>query len=280
MKRIAGIAVVLVALLWVGGSSTAAVPVHFIGAGDIAVKGGKQGQTANLIASLNPTAVFALGDTVYPDGQPSGYTTLYAPTWGRFKAITDPVPGNHEYHTPNAAGYFGYFNVPSYYRTTVGSWDVYALNSQVPHGSSSPQVRWLTQQLAAHPTACIIGMWHTPRWSSGKHGSSPGMQPFVNALLKAHADIVLNGHEHNYERFARLNAQGQVDEDADGDSLREFIVGTGGTTNLYGFGSPVTGSRVRLKTWGVLDLGLGAGSYTWAFHSLTGATLDSGSGTC
>lgn len=249
--------------------STGGGTTHFVGAGDIAVAGGKQAQTAAEIQTLNPPATFTLGDNVYPSGALAGFNSLYDPTWGAFKNKTSPTPGNHDYMTAGASGYFNYFGVPSYYRTTVGTWDVYALNSNITRTAGSPQVTWLSQQLAANPNPCIIAMWHHPRYSSGtNHGSDTSVQPFWDELTAAGATIVLNGHEHNYERFAPKSG------------IREFVVGTGGNSSSYPFGAPLSGSEKRLNKFGVLDLALSSGSYTFRFMSTSNAVLDSGSGTC
>ena len=222
-----------------------------------------------MILTLGPDAVFTTGDNAYSDGTPEQFTNLYDPTWGQFKALTYPTPGNHDYHTEGAAGYFGYFGADVYYRTTVGTWQVYGLNSNIPRDSGSPQVAWLTSELAANPSDCVLAMWHHPRYSSGKHGNNSSVQPLVDALATAQADVVLNGHDHSYERFAPYKLKG----------MREFVVGTGGAS-LYSFRSTVKGSQRRIKSKGVLDLTLMPGAYAWQFVTPTGTVLDSGNGTC
>lgn len=209
--------------------------------------------------------MIVLGDNQYRTGSLAGYRNQYDRiSWGRLKAITKPVPGNHEYQTPDAAGYFTYFDQPRpYYAYEAGcGWRAYALNSEV---DLTDQLSWLTRDLAAHPGQPVIAYWHKPRWSSGvEHGSDPAMQPFWDAL-GGRSGLVLNGHEHNYERFAPI---GQI---------RPFVVGTGGTSR-YAFGAAALGSEARLAdTPGVLWLELRPhGRYQWAFLDVAGTVRDQG----
>jgi len=241
----------------------------FIGAGDIAYSGDGDAQTAALIQTLGPDAVFTTGDNAYESGTPDEFANLYDPTWGQFKALTYPTPGNHDYRTAGASGYFGYFGADVYYRTTVGTWQVYGLNSNIPRGSASPQVTWLKSELAANPSDCIVAMWHHPRYSSGSHGNNSSVQPLVNALATADADIILNGHDHDYERFSPSKLGG----------IREFVVGTGGKST-YKFKATVSGSERRVRAKGVLALTLMPGAYSWQFITVNNVEMDSGSGTC
>jgi hypothetical protein len=223
--------------------------------------------------------VFTTGDNVYPDGTTSQFTNCYGPTWGRHKARTKPSPGNHDYHTSGAAGYFQYFNnIPAYYAYDLGSWRIYSLNSEISMSSTSAQVKWLQQDLAANPRQCVLAYWHKPRWSSGSHhGNYSGAQTLWQVLYNAGAELVLNGHEHNYERFAEMNATGTVVSQG----LREIVVGTGGA-GLYSFSTPLSASQVRnSSTYGVLKLTLRATGYDWQFVPVAGSTFtDSGSDTC
>jgi 3',5'-cyclic AMP phosphodiesterase CpdA len=226
-----------------------------------------------------PGTVFTTGDNAYGSGTLSEYRNCYDPTWGRHKARTKPIPGNHEYRTSGAAGYFQYFNnVPSYYAYDLGDWRIYALNSEISDSASSPQVEWLEADLAANPRQCVLAYWHQPRWSSGSnHGNNRDSQTLWQILYEAGAEVVLNGHEHNYERFAPMNAAGQPDPRG----LREFVVGTGGKS-LYNFDSPLPTSEVRNDTsYGVLMLILRESSYEWEFIPVAGSTFrDSGSTDC
>jgi hypothetical protein len=253
--------------------------VILVGAGDIATCDREEDElTAQLLDSI-PGTVFTVGDNAYVNGSYNEYINCYEPTWGRHKLRTKPVPGNHEYNTSGAAGYFQYFgNVPSYYAYDLGSWRIYALNSEINVSESSDQVKWLEEDLAANPSQCVLAYWHTPRWSSGaKNGSRADLQTLWQVLYDAGAELVINGHEHNYERFAALDESGvEVSE-----GLREIIVGTGGA-GLYEFGTPLAASQVRDNTsFGVLKLTLRATGYTWEFVPAANSTFtDSGSSNC
>jgi acid phosphatase type 7 len=253
--------------------------VILVGAGDIATCDREEDElTAQLLDSL-PGTVFTLGDNAYVNGSYSEYINCYEPTWGRHKSRTKPVPGNHEYNTSGAAGYFQYFNnVPSYYAYNLGSWRIYALNSEIDSSLSSPQVIWLVEDLAANPSQCALAYWHTPRWSSGaKNGSQPTLQSIWEILYDAGAELVINGHEHNYERFAEMDGSGaEVSQ-----GLREIVVGTGGA-GLYEFGTPLDASQIRdNSTFGVLKLTLHSTGYDWEFVPVPNSTFtDSGSSNC
>jgi hypothetical protein len=261
--------------------------VTFVGAGDIAGSGRGAAQTAALIERI-PGTVFTTGDNAYPDGTARNYADYYGPTWGRFKARTRPVPGNHEYNTGNADAYFRYFGRAAgpagrgYYSYDLGSWHVVALNSncdKVSCAADSPQVRWLRADLAAHRSRCTVALWHHPRFSSGNvHGDQTMVAPFWDALYQYHATLVLNGHDHIYERFARQSPSGAADPRR---GIREFIVGTGGESD-YGIGTVQPNSEVRKSgTFGVLRLTLRPGGYSWRFVPVAGSTFtDQGTGTC
>jgi hypothetical protein len=272
-----------------GSNASTAVPtvmptgpaddIVLVGAGDISECDSDGDElTAQLLDSI-PGTVFTTGDNSYESGTMSEYNNCYEPTWGRHKNRTKPVPGNHEYLTSGAAGYFQYFdNIPSYYAYDLGDWRIYALNSEIDASEDSPQVTWLQEDLAAHPAQCALAYWHRPRWSSGTHhGSKDDFQTLWQILYEAGAELVLNGHEHNYERFAEMNAEGA----AVSSGLREIVVGTGGR-DLYEFGSPLPASEVRNdSTLGVLKLTLRADGYDWEFIPVAGATFtDRGSGIC
>jgi hypothetical protein len=253
--------------------------VTFVGAGDISSCNNNNDElTAQLLDSI-PGTVFAAGDNAYESGTLTEFTNCYDPTWGRFKDRIRPVPGNHEYFTSGASGYFQYFNnIPSYYAYNLGSWRIYALNSEIDVSASSEQVTWLQADLAAHPNQCVLAYWHRPRWSSGNHhGSDTEMQTLWQILDNAGAELVINGHEHNYERFAPMDATGQ----ADPLGMREFVVGTGGR-ELYSFGTILTSSEVQDDTsFGVLKLTLRPTGYDWQFVPAVGSTFtDSGSTDC
>jgi hypothetical protein len=245
---------------------------------------------------LSPLAgVLPLGDNQYEDGTLAGYLGSYDSTWGLFKSITYPTPGNHEYNTAGAAGYFDYFNgtgvadgvagsrSQGYYSYDIGTWHLVSLNSNCSSAggctATSPQTQWLRSDLAAHPAACTLAYWHHPRFSSGAtHGDNSSMQPIWQALYDGNADVVLSGHEHVYERFAPQTATGVADPVR---GIREFVVGTGGRSH-YGFATPEPNSELRNSdTFGILKLTLHAGSYDWAFVPEAGKTFtDFGSANC
>jgi PKD repeat protein len=259
-----------------------------VGAGDIArCNAGGDEQTAALLGGIGGT-VITLGDNAYENGSAAEYANCYDPTWGTQKGRTLPAPGNHEYQTPGATGYFGYFGAtagdPSrgYYGYDLGSWHVIVLNSECAYiggcGAGSPEEQWLRADLAEHASANVLAIWHKPRFSSGTtHGSDPTMGPFWNALYEYGADIILNGHEHNYERFAPQSPFGVSDATY---GIRELVSGTGGASH-YPFGSPIANSEVRNNTtFGVLKLTLDAASYSWEFVPVGGGSFtDSGTTT-
>ncbi|MGZ4331513.1 MAG: metallophosphoesterase family protein [Solirubrobacteraceae bacterium] len=273
-------------------------PVTVVAVGDIACPAGdttnpcKQQQTATLAANQDPADVLVLGDTQYDHGAFSEYQGVgaYNATWGVLNPFVHPVPGNHEYDTSGASGYFQYFgavaNPPDgYYSFNIGTWHIVALNSDcsdsgcqdsLAGATSSRQVSWLQSDLAAHPAACTLAYWHHPLFSSGFMSDSPGVGPLWTALYSAHADVVLNGHDHLYERYAQQDPSGA----AAANGIREFVVGTGGE-NL----DPISTLEANLQSYdasdfGVLVLTLHAGSYDWAFKNTSGAVIDSGSTAC
>lgn len=250
-----------------------------VGAGDISECDGENDElTAQLLDAI-PGTVFTAGDNAYDSGTINEYRNCYDPTWGRHKARTKPVPGNHEYQTSGASGYFQYFdNISPYYAYDLGGWRIYALNSEIDVSANGAQVAWLQADLAANPRQCVLAYWHQPRWSSGtNHGNDTKYQTLWQIFYEAGAEVVINGHEHNYERFAPMNASGQPDPLG----LRAFVVGTGGR-DLYDLGSPLPTSEVRNDTtYGVLKLILRETSYEWEFIPIAGSTFaDRGSADC
>lgn len=250
-----------------------------VGAGDISLCSSDNDElTARLLDDI-PGTVFTTGDNAYENGTAEEYAECYNPTWGRHKDRTHPTPGHRDYHTADASAYFQYFNsIPSYYAYDLGSWRVYALNSEAHVDEDSKQAKWLQLDLATHPNRCVLAYWHRPRWSSGStHGSRPEMQVLWEILYKSGAELVINGFEHNYERFAPMDAEGQ----ADPQGMREIVVGTGGAVP-FPFGDPLPASEVRNNsTYGVLKLTLRADSYDWEFIPVPGSTFtDSGSAAC
>jgi acid phosphatase type 7 len=276
-----GFTLIAVALqtLYIPSLQASAASVVLVGAGDIASCAyTTDTATAKLLDNISGT-VFTAGDNVYTNGTYTQYKDCYGPTWGRHKSRTKPSPGNHEYNTSRAAGYFQYFNnVPSYYAYNLGDWRIYALNSNIDVSATSAQVKWLKNDLAENPKKCVLAYWHHPRWSSGaKYGSNSKYQTLWKTLYDAGAELVINGHEHNYERFKQMNASGS----AVSKGLREIVVGTGGA-GLYGFGSIRSTSEVRnSSTHGVLKLTLSSTSYSWKFMPVAGKSFtDSGTTSC
>lgn len=252
----------------------------------------QQKATSDLAAQAHPDAVLVLGDNQYENGTFADFQKSYDPTWGRFKDITYPVPGNHEYLTPGATGYFEYFGARGappggYYSFDVGAWHMIALNSECAQpgvggcGVGSPQESWLVSDLAAHRTMCTLAFWHEPRFTSGRNGNHPAQQALWEDLYAFGAEIVLNGHDHIYERFAPQNAL----QKPDSNGIREFIVGGGGNNHQPNYGTIQPNSVVRDNTtYGVLKLTLRAGSYDWQYlpaqHQGNGTFTDGGTGTC
>jgi hypothetical protein len=256
--------------------------VVLLGAGDIGDCATTGAAETGLLLDRLPGTVFTAGDNAYQAGTEQEFRTCYDPFWGRHKARTRPAPGNHEYNTPGALPYYAYFggNVPNdtgYYSFDLGAWHILSLNSSTDFSAGSPQGQWLRADLSAHPATCTLAIWHHPLFSSGVHGNDATMQPLWDVLYAAHADIVINGHDHDYERFAPQNPLGQADPIR---GIREFVVGTGGAT-LRPFVLIRANSQYRNNTdWGVLQLTLHATSYNWAFVPVTGAVVEQGTGTC
>jgi hypothetical protein len=256
-----------------------------LAAGDIASCNGSGDEaTAKLLDGLKGT-VATLGDNVYDNGTATEFANCYDPSWGRQKVRTKPAPGNHDYNTPGAKGYYGSFGAAAglstagYYSYDLGAWHVIVLNSNISMADGSTQEKWLTSDLNAHPADCTLAYWHHPRYSSGStHGSDSMSQAIWQDLYDAGAEIVLVGHEHNYERFAPMDTSGSADKAT---GIREFVVGTGGRSH-YPFGTILATSEVRnADTFGVLQLTLHDSSYDWKFIPVAGSTFtDSGSGTC
>jgi len=276
-------------------------PVVAVTAGDIACDpddpafnaaegSGKQcrmASTADLIGRIAPNAVLALGDNQYTDGAAWKFDQSYARTWGRFRSITRPVPGNHEYLTRRASGHFAYFGARAgspargYYSFELGAWHVVALNSNcgVTGGcrTDSVQLRWLRADLAGNRNRCVLAFWHAPLFSSGAAGGDVRTRIFWETLYAAGADVVLNGHEHDYERLAPQAPDGRLDGRR---GIREFVVGTGGRS-LLALRDPLLSTEARdNKTFGVLKLTLSPTGYDWQFLPTAGSFTDAGSGTC
>jgi hypothetical protein len=239
----------------------------------------------DVIRAETAATVLALGDLAYDDGTLTQFRNCYDPAWGSFKARTRPVPGNHEYRTSGASGYFTYFGSvagPSgrgYYSFDLGDWHVVALNSaQVNRqGLDSTQLDWLRADLAATTKRCILAYDHHPWRSSGEHGPTGGsVSTMASILHEQGVTLLLSGHDHDYERFAPMTPSGTTSASG----VRQFVVGTGGS-HVDPFGTIRAGSQARSRTHGVLRLTLKATGYDWRFLPVAGKTYsDFGSGTC
>jgi hypothetical protein len=209
--------------------------------------------------------VLTLGDHTYPHGTAREFADCYGPTWGRFKDRTWPAPGNHEYYTAQAAPYFAYFGERAgrgYYSLDMKGWHIISLDSNLAPAAHSAQLAWLKADLAGHPARCTLAFWHHPLYSSGGHGSIPKMREAWRLLLDAGAELVLSGHDHDYERFAPQDADGRLDRAR---GMRQFVVGTGGAYPTP-FLLTVPNSEMRDSgRTGVLRLRLLDGRYEWEF---------------
>jgi len=262
--------------------------VTLVGAGDIAgcyFKADRK--TARLVGKIGGT-VFTLGDNAYRDGTRQQFRDCYDPTWGKYKKRTRPTAGNHDYHTAGAKPYFNYFRwragrPTGYYSYDRGSWHIVVLNSNCKEvggcGKRSAQGRWLRRDLANNPTKCTLAYFHHPLFASGRGKDSPRVRPFWQILYDHHADVILNGHAHRYERFARITPSGAR---SSARGIRQFIVGTGGAPRepQQGPDEPRVQAK-KIGAPGVLKLKLGSGFYHWKFVPVVGRNYtDSGRARC
>jgi Ca2+-binding RTX toxin-like protein len=268
----------------------AGTSITVLAAGDIATCASAADEATAGLLDLYPHAlVLALGDEAYESGTADEFARCYAPTWGRAKARTRPVPGNHEYFSPGARPYYAYFGAAAgpagrgYYSFNQGGWHFIALNAECRFiggcDRGSPEERWLREDLRQNKRLCTLAYWHEPRFSSGPHGDYLHSSTWWSDLYSAGADVVLNAHDHDYERFAPQTPSGGADPRR---GIREFVVGTGGRSH-YEFQKIRAHSVVRNdQSYGVLKLSLHARSYTWNFISLPSAPdfTDTGSGSC
>jgi hypothetical protein len=267
-----------------GQALVTVAPAVLVGAGDIADCSSPNDEaTAALLSAFGGT-VFTAGDNAYPVGGADDFARCYEPSWGRYKDQTRPAPGNHDYLTPRAAGYFAYFGeaagvtTQGYYSYDLASWHIVVVNSSADASVGSAQEQWLRADLAAHPARCTLAYWHHPRFSSGPHGDFLQMDAVWEALYEAGAEVVISGHDHDYERFAPQGPSGSPDS---AHGIREFVVGTGGAS-LGAFYRVRPNSEVRNSTtFGVLLLRLYDDRYEWEFvPAQPGGFSDSGWDTC
>jgi acid phosphatase type 7 len=269
-----------------GASQTRTVTL--VGAGDIGrCDDRSDSKTARLVGKI-PGTVFTLGDSAYPDGTREQFRDCYDPTWGKYKKRTRPTAGNHDYHTAGAKPYFNYFRWRAgrprgYYSYDRGAWHIVALNSNCEEVGGcdwrSAQGRWLSTDLDRHRGRCTLAYFHHPLYASGSGYDSPKVKPFWHILYNYHADVILNGHAHRYERFARISPSG---ERSSARGIRQFIVGTGGAPggSQQGPDEPRVQAK-KVGAPGVLKLHLGSGFYHWRFVPVAGRNYtDSGKARC
>lgn len=259
-----------------------------VGAGDIGdCATPEDSMTAALLDDIEGT-VFTAGDNAYENGSPKDFATCYEATWGRHKARTRPAPGNHDWHTSGLRGYLGYFGDAargpdghSWYAYELGTWHIIVLDSECDKvggcDPDSPQGRWLASDLSTSDARCTLAIWHKPRFSSGEHGNDRSVGPFWTALHRDGVDVVINGHDHDYERFAPQDPAGEEDRAG---GIREFVVGTGGTP-LRPFQEPKANSELRAAiAHGVFKMTLRDGAYDWEFVPANGDFTDRGTAFC
>ena len=251
------------------GSRTATV----VAVGDIAscLQDGDE-QTAELVRRINPDAVLTMGDNVYTNGTPQEFAECYAPSWGEFREKTYPSPGNHEYGTPGATGYFEYFGERApgpYYSFDLAGWHLVSLNTEIDRSTGSPQQRWLERDLRRNRSRCELLYWHRPRWSGGAHSSSEYSQDLWRTAYKAGVDLVLVGHDHNYQRFRRMDARGRLDPRF---GIVQIVAGMGGRSH-YDPGTIANRAVAEGETFGVLKLRLQPGSFGLRFAPVAGGTF-------
>lgn len=275
--------------LFMAASPSAGIepPITIAAVGDLC--GTSCAATAALVAEIDPAVFLALGDLAYPDGSVLDFRFTYDPQYGPYKAITRPAPGNHEYNTPGAMGYFDYFNGlgvfsgpagdrdKGYYSFDLGDWHIVSLNSNLAISPASAQVRWLRADLAANLKPCTLAFWHHPRFTRANYSDSTEVEPLFQELQDAEADVVLAGHDHNYQRYRKMTAAG-LDDPVLG--LRSFVVGTGGR-GFYPLLPDERREAGEASAYGVLKLELSARGYRWEFMPEAGQSFtDSGSDVC
>lgn len=254
-----------------------------LAAGDIAdCKSPGASLTATLLDHLSGP-ILAVGDLAYPDGSDQDFAQCYHKAWGRHKNRIYPVPGNHEYRTHNAAGYFNYFGERAhppdgYYSFNLGSWHIIALNSNIDISKGSPQELWLRADLAANKNVCKLAFLHHPVVSSGWHGATPTLQAVRQDFSHARVSVVISGHDHHYERFAPLEPDNTMSYRH---GTRFFVVGTGGAERYPTLFSTTGSEAASSGRWGVLKLTLRRAAYDWEWLPVEPADFkDSGTGTC
>ena len=260
-------------------------PFILVGAGDIAncsITGGHH-ETADVLDDI-PGTIFTVGDHAYPSGSKKSFEECYGPSWGRHKDRTRPSPGNHDTRTRNGMPYYEYFGENAgprgrgYYSYNLGAWHIISLSSEAAANRRSKQYKWLKKDLEENQTTCMFAYWHIPAFSSGAHGNHRKMLDIWQLLYESGVEVVVNGHDHLYERFAPQDHKGKADPER---GIREFIVGTGGA-GIHHFKKVADNSEVRhLKSYGVIKFSLYPDRYDWEFVSAKGQAFeDRGSAQC
>jgi len=292
MRILSAACVLIFTLTWAAGGLAQSSDPVLVGAGDIAQCDKTEFQQAQATAALLdsiPGTIFAVGDLEYPDSSGDYFAKCWAPTWGRFRNRMLPAAGNHEYNMPGAPEYYSYLGPAAadpqkgYYSTNLGAWHVIVLNAECSKiggcTATSPEGMWLQADLAANPSTCTLALWHEPLYASDSGAATPSVQPFWQILYNAGAELVINGHAHNYERFAPQGPNGNLDQTH---GIREIITGTGGEYPGCSNSKTITNSQVQFcNTNGVLKLTLHPTSYDWQFIPIAGETAtDSGTTSC
>ena len=264
-----------------GGGPGSGRNAEVIVAGDIGMCGSAgTAATAQLVESLSGTLLLA-GDIAYPVGSALDLQQCFDPAWGRLRGRWYASPGNHDYLTPHASAFFDYFGEAAgagrtgYYALSLGDWQVLMLNSNVPAQRHSEQWEWVRRELDLQRRPCTLAVWHHPLFTSGQNGPNASMRDMFSLLEAGGADVIVNGHDHLYERFAKQTADGRPDDRG----IRQFIAGTGGAT-LYRFVTTAPNSESRIVQFGVLHLALRPTSYRWEFVAAEGGLADSGTDLC
>jgi acid phosphatase type 7 len=278
---LAAVAAFVLASAEAGGRAVPSDAV-LLAAGDIASCAYDGDERTAALLDAHRGTVLTLGDNAYDDGTLEEFRKCFGPSWGRHKRRIRPAPGNHDYNS-GASGYFQYFGRAAgpagrgYYSFDLGGWHVVSLNSERDTGATGGQVRWLRADLARARARCTLAFWHRPRWSAGDYSDDGTTAPLWNALYDARADIVLSGHDHNYQRYPPMNKRGAIQR---GRGIRSFVVGTGGAS-LDEVRADPRRRAANDSTWGLLKLTLRPAGYRWRFLSVAGGRYrDSGSGTC
>ena len=275
------------------GGCLVATPAVLLAACDIAfcpvdAASSNAAATAAVLRRVPGVPVLTLGDNAYVSGTTAEFASCFAPTWGVELPRLRPSPGNHDYGNSGAGGaeplgYLGYFGrlagaTPrGYYSFDLGHWHIVSLNSNIEAAVGSVQELWLRNDLANTARKCILAYWHHPVFTSSPRGDNPKMQDVWRALTDFKADVVLSGHEHNYERFNKQAVNGALATDG----IRQFIIGSGGIGHTASVAIKANSEAFNALTYGVLKLTLECSAYSWEFPpQLTDVVVDSGSAAC